>query len=297
MPNPTHDQSTQFPELFNLAEEVRATTRSILEEFNSRHLKLSDLKPHQRIFLFILTRSIKTYASILYLCHAGYGQDVSTLLRSLLENLITANYIIYDKKTADAKSARFVAYKWIIFKRQLPEQQRQIRSATEHEAFLTKKETILQRVNDFKKKFNIASDRSLMTWSGKTVKDMARAVNQNLLNEYETIFRSCSRFSHPTILGDQEYLIQDDQNLIFSPHPSTIGIVPNLKNTIRTMMRLLYIVNSLFDFPFKKALITLDHRCQSIFALPQYSDTPPSQEKTPERKSFPIKEMTITFHT
>lgn len=213
-------------ELFDFSDEINHFTSSLLNEFNNRRIKLFDLPAYQRIFLFIVTRSIKTYASILVLCKAGYGQDVSTLLRSLLENLVTAKYIIHDPLTADEKARRFVAYKWVIFKRQLPEQEKMFRSANSEQKneLFEKKQKIQKKVDEFKVNFHITSDKALITWSGKSIRDMAKKVDHKLLDEYEKTFRLCSRFSHPSILGDNEYLIQDNNNLIFSLFLRTSGL-------------------------------------------------------------------------
>lgn len=285
-----------YPELFELADKVDAQIKSLLEEFNKRNLKLFDLPANQRIFLFIVTRSFKTYASILELCKKGYGQDVATLLRSLLENLVTAKYIIHNKNTADNKAARFVAYKWIIFKRHLPDQEKNVRhgSDSEKNEFLEKKNRVLEKVEDFKTKFGVTSDRALVTWSGKTIRDMAKEVDKKLLNEYETTFRLCSRFSHPTILGDNEYLIQDDQKLIFSPLPSNIGVVPNLSSAIKYTISFLHVINNLFGFHQNKHIRSLDEDLKRIQQA--YLEKSPDDEKTQLRKpTASIKESTISF--
>lgn len=240
----------QLADLFTFADEVDDFVTAALEEFNTRRIKLFDLPAYQRIFLFILTRSIKTYSSILILCRSGFGQDVATLMRSLLENLITARYIIEgEEKSADRLAKRFVAYKWVIFKRQLPEQELAARNGTEQEKndFLQRKNLVLGKVAEFKEEFGITSDRALITWSGKSVRDMARKVSRDLLEEYEKTFRLCSRFSHPSILGDNEYLIQNDNQLTFSPQPSVIGIESNLVSAVVYALNFIEITDRLFQ--------------------------------------------------
>jgi len=285
-------------ELFDIADEVDNYTRTLLEKFNDRNLKLFDLPAHKRIFLFITTRSVKTFSAIHELCRRGYGQDVSTLLRSLLENLVTVKYILHDKKTADDKAARFVAYKWIILKRHLPEVEKTIKSASDSQknSFDERRKLIAEKVAEFKKKFMLKSDRALLTWSGKTIKDMAKEVSNHLVVEYETTFRLCSRFSHPSILGDNEYLIQDDHNLIFSPLPSIIGVIPNLKNTLRYIIELLSVINDLFDFDENGKIAALEAQCTQIFALEKYQDE--LLENKPYKKSdSSIRESHIIFKT
>ena len=288
---------TQHKDVFDLAHEVEDHSSCLLSEFNKHQIKLFDLKPHQRIFLFIMTRSLKTYSSILVLCEQGYGQDVSMLVRGLLENLITCRYILVDKHNADDKAARFVGYKWVIFKRNLSEQDEKLMTMTEDQRsdFLRRKNRIHMRVEEFKKKFQIESDRGLLSWSGKTVRDMARAVNKDLLNEYETTFRLCSRFSHPSILGDQEYMIQDNKNLTFSPLPSPLGIIPNMRSAVKYAIEFQKIIIELFDFPFKHQIKTLTAKHQSVFqAIKSPDDSSPP--KTLDKNTL-LRESIIVFET
>ncbi len=295
MSQPQEQLHLKFQELFDLADQTIHMAQSVLEEFNRRHLKLFDLPANQRIFLFIVTRSLKTYFSIVELCKKGFGQDVATLLRSLLENLVTAKYITYDQKTADEKASRFVAYKWVIFKRHLPDQERNVRNGTpdEKNEFLEKKARVLQKVEEFKEKFNVLSDRALVSWSGKTTRDMAKKVDKKLLREYENTFRICSRFSHPTILGDNEYLIQNDQKLIFSPLPSDIGIVPNLSNATKYTLMFLKMIDTLFGFQKSHAIHQLESKLEALIKSGKYQEAQQSSHKP----NTSIRESTISFRT
>lgn len=298
MKHSAHHIQEDFKELFDMAFEVEDTTWGLLDKFNQREMKLFDFPPHQRIFLFVLTRSIKTYSSILHLCKQGYGQDVSNLLRTLLENLITVKYILRHKDTANDLAKRFVSYKWIIFKRHLADQEKNVplMGEAEKEEFLKKKTVILKHVEEFKKTFNIVSDKALLTWSGKTVRDMAKFVDEKLLEEYETTFRLCSRFSHPSILGDQEYIIQDNKHLIFSPLPSSIGVVVNLKNAIKYMLEFLNIIDALYAFHYQPTLNDLRVKFAYISSLEKYQKDPSSAERN-QNISASIKESIITFKT
>lgn len=249
-------------EIFKIAKEINQIADHFLEQFNAREMRIFDLPAHQRIFLFILTRIKKTYSSILILCEGGFGQDVSMLLRSLLEHFVALKYILHEKDKANDLAVRFVDYKWVIFRRQLPAQEKNLANASQEEKdqFAQKKKMVIERTEEFKKKYRIISDRALMTWSGKTVRDMARQVDRELLSEYETTFQLCSRFSHPSILGDNEYLVYDDKYLIFSPLPSVIGVYENLSNGIKIMLDFLYLVNDVFDFQQESQLKEFERR-------------------------------------
>ncbi|MBF0478022.1 MAG: hypothetical protein HQL26_00930 [Candidatus Omnitrophica bacterium] len=273
-------------ELFDAAHHLDQYSHQVLEKFNQKTIVLFDLRPCQRIFLFILTRSLKTYTSILYLCEKGYGQDASPLLRSLLENLITAQYILHNPAISNDLAKRFVAYKWVILKRQLSDQ----------EQHTERTKIILEKAEEFKKTFKVKSDRALLTWSGKTVRDMAKQIDKKWLYEYETIFRLCSRFSHPSILGDNEYMILDEKKLVFSSLPSDIGIVPNLPNAAKYCLEFLMIINDLFKFNCEKDITAHSQELEKILHLPKYhngfADTQPADLKGPS-----IRDCIVTFQT
>ncbi len=246
-----HENFVQkYPDIDEFNLKLEGLIKEILQDFNNRSVKLFDLPAHKRIFLFIFTRALKSYSAILVLCRNGYGQDTAMLLRFLLENLITARYILRDPGGADELTRRFVAYKWVIFQRSLQEDERRIWKASpgERDSFLEKKKLIFQNVEEFKKNYKVQSDRALLTWSGATIRDMAKAIGADLLDEYEHTFRLCSRFSHPSILGDQEYMMMDDQRLVFSARPSDIGIIINLRKMFQYVLDYLRLVENLFDF-------------------------------------------------
>jgi len=247
-PTQNNEISGNHP-FFILAEKISAEANSLLKDFNSREIHLKSLMPHQRIFLFFLTRAIKTFSAIRLLCQKGYGQDIATLLRGLLENLISVKYILSDPQSADQKAARFVEYKWIIFKRYLPEEKEDPRQITDalRQELITKKTLIIDKIKEFKEKYKITSDRALITWSGRSVRDMARMINREWLEEYDSTFRLSSRFSHPSIIGDQEYMNHQDHNLIFYPFPSMIGVLHNLQIAIKYLFEYLLIMDSFFD--------------------------------------------------
>lgn len=296
-----HDPSTEkfidmeSPELSHLALEAGDLVNQLLVQFNARQTKLFDLPAHQRIFLFILTRSIKTYSSIVLLCRHGYGQDVATLLRGLLENLITARYILHNPKNANHLAERFVAYKWIIFKRSLPEQEQDLKAAPKdkRDGFFKRKAAIMRHVEEFKQKFNVTSDRALLTWSGKTVRDMAKYVDARLLDEYDLTFRQCSKFSHPSILGDHEYLIQDNKNLVFSPLPSPLGVAVNLQQAVQYFLEFAKVVNELFGLKKNSELVALRSRYQSLTSLEKKPGSGAGHQ--PSIPTTPIRECTIVF--
>lgn len=290
---------SEYHELLDLSHELDHTAHAIIDDFNKNSPKLFAVPSHKRIFLFFLTRALKTYSAICLLCKEGYGQDVSTLLRSLLENLISLKYIIHDPSQADNLAARFVGYKWVIFRRHLPEQERSMRSESQEERdrFYARKELILKNVNDFKKKYNIISDKALLTWSGKTVKDMAKMVDEKLMKEYEITFRLCSKFSHPSIISDKEYMISDEESIVFSTLPSFIGVVQNLISAVRYTLEFLSIFNQLYDLKNDEKLRGLEKTFEELCALPKYQSEFISSVESASPKSPISRESKIFFKT
>ncbi|NTV28958.1 MAG: hypothetical protein HGA80_02635 [Candidatus Omnitrophica bacterium] len=285
-------------ELFELSQHVDGQARLLLKELNHRRLRLFDLAAHQRIFLFILMRSLKSYKSILLMCQEGFGQDVSTLLRSLLENLITARYILRELRSADELAKRFVTYKWVILRRDLEEDERELGLLDEaaKESFARRKAMILDKTEEFKKTFKIISDRALVTWSGRTVRDMAKAVDRKLLDEYGKTFRLCSRFSHPGILGDQEYMIQDGKSLVFSPLPSEIGVRSNLLNAVSYALSFVELTAGLFRLGHKEEIAVLGAELERQ-RHPKRSESPSHKIQKQDSGDASIRESIVLFRT
>lgn len=278
-------------ELFDLAKKVKAEAFLFLESFEARNIKLDDLAPHQRIFLFFLTKILKTYAAICILCQEGYGQDACVLLRSLLESLISVKYMLLAIDSADEKALRFVEYKWIILKRYLSETKNGFTNEQEDDLY-TQQKLIIDKFNEFKKKYNIVSDRALLTWSGKTIKDMARIADKNLFQEYESAFRTYSRFSHTSIIGDNEYMNFKNNILTFSPSPKAIAVASALKKAISYTMDFVRVANDLFNLHYETRISKLERNITEVFNMDKYKEIP-AIEKSYSKEEF--KKMLVKF--
>ncbi len=282
---------TKNKELFDLAKKVKADSFLFLENFEARNVKLDDLAPHQRIFLFFLTKAIKTYSASCILCQEGYGQDACVLLRSLLESLISVKYMLLDLDSADEKALRFVEYKWVILKRYLSETKNGLENEQEDDLY-SKKKLIIDKFNEYKKKYNIVSDRALLSWSGKTIKDMARITDKNLFQEYESAFRIYSRFSHTSIIGDNEYMDFKNNILTFSPSPGTIAVTSALKNAVNYTMDFLRVFNDMFNLRYETRIRKLECNITEVFNMDKYKEIP-AIEKSYTKEEF--KKMLVKF--
>ncbi len=247
-------------ELFDEARRIGKVSGALLKKFNSKKITLFELSPHKRIFLFFFTRSLKTYLAVCELCRLGFGQDVFSLLRNLLENLISMKYILHEASLADKKTVRFVEYKWVIFTRYLEAGSRSAAS----DPLVRKRDVILEKYKEYKTKYGISSDRALLTWSGKSVRDMAKKVSNKLLEEYETTFRFCSRFSHPSIVGDKEYIDYKEESLILSPFPSDVGIPQALFLGMKYMTNFMVLLDELFVLENTKNISGIKKNLQKI---------------------------------
>ncbi|HBR14298.1 MAG TPA: hypothetical protein DD723_01995 [Candidatus Omnitrophica bacterium] len=299
MTNSLPEQDGKDDPLFNLDRRIKSFARDLLNEFNANKIKLTAIPSHKRIFVFFLTRAIKTYSAISHLSKDGYGQDTATLLRSLLENLISAKYILSDFLSADEKAVRFVAYKWIIFKRYVAHfgnESHPIKDSLLNE-LSSNMPMIQKKVEEFKSKYRIQSDKALITWSGRSIRDMAKMAKPSLEEEYDLTFRTSSRFSHPSIIGDHEYLDCKDDQLIFSPFPSDIGVQTNLKLALRYLLDFFDLFVALFDLKAKTELNNL----REVFKIVEHDDASqaePSSGKSNLKLTSTQKEnIIIKFQT
>lgn len=207
----------------------------LLERFNAKKYRLNSLPPAKRVFLFLFTKAIKTFQSVMLLCKEGLGQDASALLRGMLEGLVFARYILSDPKTADQKAARFVDYKWVILKRQMGEDRQDPRF-----------DLVTKKAQEFKKTYNVVSDKALVTWSGKATRDMAKAAGGELLREYDKCFRKSSRFSHPSIMGDKEYVRVTQDEIVFLPFSGDVSAKERLENASAYLLGFMTSFSELF---------------------------------------------------
>lgn len=249
-----------------IEENTHALASALLEEFNSRNIKLAGVPSHKRIFIFLFTRALKTYLAIQTLCRQGYGQDIATLVRSLLENLVSARYILCDPRSADEKATRFVDYKWIVFRRYISNGKQDPAEIKDilTKKLVSKKDVVLEKVEAFKEKYKVKSDKALVTWSGRSVRDMAKRAAQSLLKEYDDTFRLSSRFSHPSIIGDRAYIKYIGNDMTFSPFPSATGVYANFRIAIHYMADFLGLFNDLFQLGFNARIEQLKTEVKNL---------------------------------
>ena len=90
--------------------------------------------------------------------------------------------------------------------------------------------------------------------------------------------------------------MQDDRCLIFSPLPSPIGIVPNLKNTIKYMLEFLGLVDQIYSLDFRQTLVELKLKFEIISQMEKFQKDLSSPER-PAANASSIRESIIVFDT
>ena len=285
-------------ELFELGDKVKRLADDLLENFNAKQIKLKDIPPHKRNCIFFFTRALKTYGAITALAQEGYGQDISPLLRSLLENLISVKYVLNHLPSADDKAKRLVEYKWVIFKRYISNEKDNVTSEMDpfRKELMSNKSLIEKKVEEFKKEFKITSDKALITWSGRSMRDMAKMISQTLLEEYDSTFRLSSRFSHPSIMGDRQYLDYEDNYIVFSALPSSVGVDSNYVIAMIYLAEFIDIFNTLFGLKTESQIKALKAELKETSETKIYS---PKSAKKPSAESSGRKvlEFKIKFQT
>lgn len=277
--------SSQNNELFHVADNLSDLFSSCMSAFNSKKIILSDLAPDKRIALFFMARAGKTYKAIYALLKDGYSQDAAILLRTLVENLISLRYILNDPQSSSVKAVRFVEYKWVIFRRYIMNKKQG--ELDEHQAL------IISKFNEFKDKYNITSDKGLLTWSGRTIKDMASKVDDKLLAEYESMFRACSQFSHPSIISDREYVWYQSQALVFSTNPSSEGVSQNMKRAVNYFYEFIKIFDQMYELNKRNKIGELRKNMAKVFGMEKYNKALPFEKTSKsidkESSKIPVK--------
>lgn len=257
-------------ELFTLATDFHVLLKDASNIFNLRSLRLNTLPIHKIVFLYLYNSSVKSYSAIHLLCLEGYGQDSSIILRSLLENLITAKYILYDIKSADYKAKRFEEYRWVEVKNSL--EYWEMRDAYQDEKLkkeiLSKKKEVMQNVEDFIKKYNIKNKNDLLRWSGISIRKMAEEVS--MLEEYLLTYKLCCSFSHPSFIGSLERTKKTLEGINFSSNPSFKGIIEDMKSAILYLYDFLRIYNNVFNLNIEKKLEEIYEKTITTFNIGKY---------------------------
>lgn len=166
--------------------------KPILEDENK---KINDLSFGQLTLLFLSYKAFKTFKSILLLIQRNEIEDSLILMRSLFEVLIDVEYI---STNPEELGKLFVEYEKVA-------KYKHMKCISEYKQALLKSSEDLMKAeigyNSVKNNYN--NDKS---WSGLNLKAKAERVNktknygssEDLLQEYDYIYRTLSYFSHPS---------------------------------------------------------------------------------------------------
>ncbi len=188
--------------------------------------KYDDTDEKQVFTYFSLGKSYKTLKAILLLCSNGYGQDSAILARSLIDLLITLQYILKD--SSKSRIQRYFDYDWILRKKMYdyaeskPELleiiQNRIKNPKQNQDSVTKVRA--------QAKIMQAKYRYGRTWAEINIKEMAIEIGR--LDLYSTAYALQSQILHNAPRVMNEYLIDDGKNLIVNTDQDDNWVEPTL---------------------------------------------------------------------
>ncbi len=256
-------------ELFQITEELELTADEMRYKYNCKSnendFRRSKLPLFLTIFQYLLNNVMNQYNSIRVLCLEGYGQSGLVILRSILESLITFKYMISDEELKNVRAQRFEDYRWVQMKKMLNywKMEDEVINYAIAKDILSKEDRVLEKVEEFKKTYDVKNDRELSTWSGISIFKMAKTANE--LVDYNLLYSTCCNFSHPSILGIQSNVIRNEKVTFYSPKPSFQYIDVNIKSSIDYFLEYLVMFDYFYSLGMKKKLDGYQLRAKKIF--------------------------------
>jgi hypothetical protein len=166
----------------------------------------------------LYAKSIRTFRAIYHLCYEGYAPEAMPLLRALFEAEISLQYIRINGTEAGIRYFEYLDYyRYRFYERnpkldsinQLPRRKRE----KEAETLKTKAEIFKNKFPDYKNRKD--------SWSGKSISDMAKIIDQGLnthyLIQYETAYNYYSSFCHSNIIAGLRYISKNAWHFKSSP--------------------------------------------------------------------------------
>lgn len=186
-----------FKQLISFNYELRDLIGDTLDE----EKKLTG--PKDAIVSFSLGKAFKTQGAILTLCESGYGEDATTLVRTLFEIMVNIAYIRLDN--TDERAYRYLAYDWILRKKMFDYASNKpeiVKKYNERKSSIDV-EGIIKEVIDQEKivqnKYKYHHNR----WSNDDLARMAELVGRS--DAYNTVYRLECQFSHSLVRAMNDY--------------------------------------------------------------------------------------------
>ncbi|HWZ23471.1 MAG TPA: DUF5677 domain-containing protein, partial [Cytophagaceae bacterium] len=260
-------------ELFNLANELEVLADEMRHVFNGKSkendFRRSKMPLHKTVFLYLITTVMQRFNSIRILCTEGYGQCSLIILRSMLESLISAKYIILDEKVANERAERFEEYRWVEMRKHLKYWKTEdVHNKELAKTILSRETEVIDNFNKFKERF-IKNNKELSTWSGNSIEDMARDVG--MLADYNSVYRLCCNSSHPSFLGTGQSVVKTKEATHYSSSPSLQNVIANVEMSIVYFAEFLFIYDYLFGLGMRQRIYDYQTKAKQVFALRKYA--------------------------
>lgn len=195
--------------------------------------KGKELSVCDKAIFFLVTKSTKTTRAILRLINTGYIEDGFILLRSLLENLINACFILQNKQIYSQMFIDFSFYDWY-------RKTKEILETSKNSSLQKKAKAILQKADSKKyqeiKEFRDQIKGSDYTWSKRSLKEMAKDCR---LKDpyYDKVYFILSQYAHPHFGVAKNYYSSSKKEVVFDDSPNLEGVDELLISTTEIYLR------------------------------------------------------------
>lgn len=190
----------------DLASELAKTFKPIDDNDNAKNV-------YKVLVLHFFNKAWRTFESIHLLCINGYGQEASILLRSLLEVVVHA---VYVSKEPSSRAILFGEYGYLEkmnFRCALIEYQ----DANPDDAWIKRilSSASAKDLEDDRREYERVKTNYPRrgTWSGKSIKGMAKEVGMHL---HYILYKMFSNVTHMSSMGTGRYFTIKNRTIVFS---------------------------------------------------------------------------------
>jgi hypothetical protein len=251
---------------------------AVMDDLLSRVMALPKGRPSARayrrtVLLLLFARAVKTYHAIRLLCADGYGQDALVLLRSMVQTVVTAQYLTQGDtrqrvaryrafhaveaaklaQAAETRSARFAA----LVKSSGRPTRRQLQAARKRAE---------RRFPDFKR-------GGAIPWAGQPLDKVAEEVGQG--STYDFVYRLGSQYEHGSFYALYSYARKDRMSIAKSIAPSDDFIDETLATVLIELILLSRVISRAFRLGLRRDIDRIEKLLPSL--IPRVTAIPVSR--------------------
>lgn len=186
---------------FNLLRRINCITRNLLENLNIKLSHKDNLYP--AIILFHLSKLYSLSIVSYYLMRKKYNRESNITLRSFWETYVNLIYISQKPKIR-SHQFRMDEVQTIIVRRNILIKYIDEKAQKTNNVQIDKALKELEKVKNYLKKIDLDTDYENFKWKSISVETKARELG--LSEDYDFIYRSCSKMTHPSSITGQDYL-------------------------------------------------------------------------------------------